>query len=93
MVRIVKIESAGTDFVILCDGNRRLRVTFADSLIEPSFTKEACAQVCRNKVGQEVAIPVEGPFFISCDVLPGEFEGTRKINRDSRFVIAYVEVC
>jgi hypothetical protein len=93
MVRTVKIEGAGTDFVILRDGDRRLRVTFADSLLETTFTKEACAQVCRNKIGQEVAIPVEGPPFISFDVLPGDFAGARKITGDSGFVIASVELC
>jgi hypothetical protein len=87
--RTVKVESAGNDFVVLRDGDARLRVTFADS---PTLTKEACAEACRLKVGREVAIPVEGPPFISFDVLPRDFDGTYNV-QDSGCMIASVELC
>jgi hypothetical protein len=85
--RFVKIGKAGADYVQLHDGDDCLKVNLADDWM---LTKEEWAACFRGKEGKTVAIPVDGPFFIGFDILPGEFEGNVRVI-PSYFPIASIE--
>jgi len=70
--RFVEIGKVGADFIQLHDGDDCLKVNLADDWM---LTKEEWAACFRGKEGETVAIPVDGPFFIGFDILPGELEG------------------
>ena len=74
--RFVKVGEAGADYVQLHDGDESLKVNFADDWMLP---KEEWAACFRGKEGKTVAIPVDGPFFIGVDILPGDFEGSVRV--------------
>jgi hypothetical protein len=74
--RFVKVGKAGTDYVQLYDGDDYLKVNFADDW---TLTKEEWAACFRGKEGKTVAIPLDGPFFIGIDILPGDFEGSARV--------------
>ncbi len=75
-VEVGKIASVGPDYILWQNGCRKLRVTFADDWM---FTKEESAESFRTFVGKDAAIPVDGPFFIGVDFLPGYFEGSVRV--------------
>lgn len=74
--RFVKVGEAGADYVRLHHGDESLKVNFADDWM---LTKEEWAACFHGKEGKTVTIPVDGPFFIGVDILPGEFEGSVRV--------------
>lgn len=74
-VRTGEIESVGTDSLIWRGSETRLLVKFKD---DPTFKKEDAALAFAGKEGQRAVIPVDGPFFIGMDFMPGDFEGALK---------------
>jgi len=69
-VQVFKIEEAGPDYVVLRDGDKGVRVKFAD---DETFTKEDSAAFFRPLQGKPAAIPVRGPFFIAVDFWRDDF--------------------
>jgi len=43
------------------------------------LAKEERAESFRAFIGKAAAIPVDGPFFIGLDFLPGYFDGTVRV--------------
>jgi hypothetical protein len=75
-VELGKIASVGPDYIVWQNGTRKLQVTFADDWM---FTKEESAAAFRTFVGKDAAIPIDSPFFIGVDFMPGDFEGYAKV--------------
>jgi hypothetical protein len=86
-VRFVRVGKAGTDYVLLHDGNVGLRVKFADNWMMP---KEDWAASFRGLEGKQAAIPVDGEFFIAVDFLPGDFDGCIRAI-PAKFPVASIE--
>jgi len=74
-VEVGTIASVGQDYIIWQNGAKKLCVTFADDWM----SKEDRAESFRAFIGKDAAIPVDGPFFIALDFLPGYFDGTARI--------------
>ncbi len=75
-VEIGTIASVGKDYLIWQNGAKKLRVTFADDSMS---AKEDIAESFKAFIGKAAAIPVDGPFFIGLDFLPGYFDGTTRV--------------
>lgn len=75
-VIIGKIENVGPDYIVWRNGDDKRRVEFKDSAM---FTKEDSALCFRGHEGKPAAIPIDGPFFIAMDFMPGDFEGSLKV--------------
>jgi len=88
-VEVGTIASVGRDHIIWQSGAKKLCVRFAD---DSMFTKEECAESFKAFVGKDAAIPVNGPFFIGLDFLPGYFEGSVRITK-LQHKIASVVAC
>ena len=86
-VEVLKIEEAGSDYVRLGDGDRHVRINFAD---DEAFSKEDSAGFFRGLQGKPAAIPVEGPFFIAVDFWRDIFDGSLKVIPFT-FTVASVE--
>jgi len=75
-VEVGTIASVGQDYIIWQNGAKKLCVTFADDRM---LAKEERAESFRAFIGKAAAIPVDGPFFIGLDFLPGYFDGTVRV--------------
>jgi len=80
-VEIGTIASVGKDYLIWQNGAKKLRVTFADETFadDSMSAKEDIAESFKAFIGKAAAIPVDGPFFIGLDFLPGYFDGTTRV--------------
>jgi hypothetical protein len=74
-VEVGTIASVGEDYIIWQNGAKKLCVTFADDWM----SKEDRAESFRAFIGKDAAIPLDGPFFIALDFLPGYFDRTERI--------------
>jgi len=81
------IEKVGPDYILWRDGADMRQINLADDW---AMTKEDLADTFREQVGMRAAIPLDGPFFIALDFLPGDFEGTVRVI-PSTFSVASVE--
>jgi hypothetical protein len=88
-VEVGTIASVGQDYIIWQNGAKKLCVTFADDWM---FTKEDCAESFKAFIGKDAAIPVEGPFFIGLDFLPGHFDGSVRVIK-LQHTVASVVAC
>jgi hypothetical protein len=75
-VRDGVIDSVGVDYVIWRSGKTRVRVKFKDGA---EFRKEDYALFFSGHEGKQAVISVDGPFYISLDIMPGEFEGSIRV--------------
>jgi hypothetical protein len=86
-VLVGNIEKVGPDYIWWRNGTDKRQINFADNWMQ---TKEEWAAGFHSFMGKPVAIPVDGPFFIAVDFLPGDFEGPVKVVQ-LPFPIASVE--
>jgi hypothetical protein len=89
-VKVFTIEDAGSDYVLLRDGEMDLRVNFDD---DETFTKEETAGLFRGLVGMPVCISngdVDGQFFIAVDFWPGDDNSFRVV--PFNFAVSTVEM-
>src|ERR1700737_2053562 len=65
-VEILNIQEAGSDYLLLKNGETGVRVNFAD---DRDYTKQEHAAFFRGLEGKPAAIPVDSdqPFFIAVD--------------------------
>lgn len=74
-VEVLKIEKAGSDYILLRNGNSDVRINFAD---DGTFSKKDSASFFHGLQGKPAAIPVDGPFFIAVDFWRDIFDGGLK---------------
>lgn len=74
-VEVGTITSVGHDYIIWQNGAKKLCVTFAGDWM----SKEDCAESFRAFIGKDAAIPIDGPFFIGVNFLPGYVDGTVRV--------------
>jgi hypothetical protein len=86
-VVVGKIEKVGPDYIWWRSRTDKRQINFADNW---ASTKEDWAASFRGLEGRPAAIPVGGPFYITVDFLPGDFEGTARVIQ-SPFPVASVE--
>jgi hypothetical protein len=75
-VRAGVIDSVGADYLVWKDGDTRLQVNFKDDAM---FSKEDWALSFYGHEGKRAVIPVDGLFYISTDIMPGDFEGSLRV--------------
>jgi hypothetical protein len=75
-VRKGVIESVGADSLVWRDSDTRLLVKFKDSAM---FSKEDWALSFKGLEGKPAVIPVDGQFYISVDIMIGDFVGSLRV--------------
>jgi hypothetical protein len=88
-VEVLNIQETGSDYLVLRNAGRGVRVNFGD---DKEYTKEESAAFFRGLEGKPAAIPADSdePFFISVDFWPLTGNDVRVV--PFRFAVSSIEL-